>query len=78
MGGGTKKIEELLLAWVHTVLEHSSFSVFLRTFGLKKTLLLEISWKPNTVIRGLHNNRKHMKQRSTPTIGCANNFSMMG
>jgi hypothetical protein len=35
----TKKFEELLLAWMRTVLEHSSFSFLLLFLGLEKYFL---------------------------------------
>ena len=52
----TKKIEELLLAWMHPVLEHSSFSVVARIRFLEQTLGFVIAYQLRTAVRGFKDN----------------------
>ena len=42
----TEKIEELLLAWMHPVLEHRSFSLDVRIRVLKENLGFVIAYQP--------------------------------
>ena len=58
----TEKIEELLLAWMHPVLEHRSFSLDVRIRVLKENLGFVIAYQPRAAVRG-HN---------APVIGCSN------
>jgi hypothetical protein len=70
----TEKIEELLLAWMHPVLQHRSFSLRFRFLLLKQNLLLEITCPPSPAISGFSNNnpRKFKEQHTAPVIGIAN------
>jgi hypothetical protein len=45
----TEEFEELLLAWVRTVLEHSGFALVPRFLALEKYFSLEIACKPSAV-----------------------------
>jgi hypothetical protein len=46
----TEEFEELLLAWMRTVLEHSGFTLVPRFLALEKYFRLEIACKPSAVI----------------------------
>ena len=52
----TEKIEELLLALMHPVLENRSFSVVIRIRFLKQNLGFVIAYQPSTAVRGFNNN----------------------
>ncbi len=53
----TKKFEEVLLAQMHPVLEHSSFSlVFTMIRLLEQNLGLVIAYQPKAVVRGFSDN----------------------
>jgi hypothetical protein len=47
-----KEIEELFLARMHPVLEHSSFSLGFRFRLLEQNLGLEIAYQPHAAVRG--------------------------
>ena len=50
----TEKIEELLLAWMHPVLEHRSFSLDVRIRVLKENLGFVIAYQPRAAVRGFY------------------------
>jgi hypothetical protein len=49
----TKKIEKLLLAQMHPVLEHRSFSLVVTICLHERNLDLVIAYQPNAAVRGL-------------------------
>ena len=52
----TQKIKELLLARMHPVLEHRSFSVVVRISFLEQNLGFVIAYQLRTAVRGFDNN----------------------
>jgi hypothetical protein len=50
----TEEIEELLLAWMHPVLEHNGYPMRFRFLFLKQKLRLEITCQPSAAISGFN------------------------
>ena len=62
----TEKIEELLLAWMHPVLEHRSFSLDVRIRVLKENLGFVIAYQPRAAVRGFYDkNLRETTQRTS-------------
>ena len=62
----TEKIEELLLARMHPVLEHRSFSLVVRFRFLKQNLGFVIAYQPRAAVRGFYDkNLRETTQRTS-------------
>jgi hypothetical protein len=68
----TKEIEELLLAQMHPVLEHSSFSLGVRIRLLEQNLGLVIANQPHAAVSFNVGSIFNFEQHDAPVIGCAN------
>ena len=66
----TQKIEELLLARMHPVLEHRSFSVVGRIRFLEQNLGFVIAYQLRTAVRGFNDNMP--RETTQRTSGCSN------
>ena len=66
----TEKIEELLLAQMHPVLEHSSFCLGIRICLLEQNLGFVIAYQLRTAVRGFNDNMP--RETTQRTSGCSN------
>ncbi len=74
----TEEIEELLLARMHPVLEHSSFCIVFRIRLLEQNLGLVIAYQPRAAVSFNVGSIFTFEQHNAPVIGCANISSISG
>ncbi len=68
----TKEIEELLLALMHPVLEHSSFCIVFRIRFLEQILGLVIAYHLRAAVSFNVGSIFTFEKHNAPAIGCAN------